>query len=159
MPVCLVRSLPPESANSAAGLLWAGVGIAGGMGALVAGQLRTAGRERLVMAWGMALTALAAWPLSAAFGTPGLITGLLLAGLVAGPIDVGLLTLRQRRTDPGQFGRVLSVSISLNIAGFPVGAALGGILVERSPQMAFAAAGLAAVLAAAAIRMIPGENG
>jgi MFS family permease len=156
--VCLVRSLSPESANSAAGLLWAGVGVAGGLGALLAGQFRTAGRERLVMAWGMGLTALAAWPVGAAFGTSGLVAGLLLAGLVAGPIDVGLLTLRQRRTDPGQLGRVLSVSISLNIAGFPVGAALGGILVERSLPMAFAAAGLAAVLAAAAIRMIPVET-
>jgi predicted MFS family arabinose efflux permease len=83
---------------------------------------------------------------------------MLLAGLAGGPIDVGLLTLRQRRTDPGQLGRVLSVSISLNIAGFPVGAALGGVLVEQSLPMAFAAAGLASVLAAASIRMIPRET-
>jgi predicted MFS family arabinose efflux permease len=157
VPVCLVRSLSPESANAAAGLLWAGVGVAGGLGALIAGQLRTAGRERLVMAWGMGLTALAAWPVGVAFGISGLVAGLLVAGLVAGPIDVGLLTLRQRRTDPGQLGRVLSVSISLNIAGFPVGAALGGMLVERSLPVAFAAAGLTAVLAAAAIRLIPRE--
>jgi hypothetical protein len=49
-------------------------------------------------------------------------------GQLAGPIDVGLLTLRQRRTDPAELGRVLSVSMSLNFAGFPIGTALAGAM-------------------------------
>jgi predicted MFS family arabinose efflux permease len=158
VPVCLIRALPAEAADSTAGLLWAGVGVAGGLGALAAGQLRIAERERSVMAAGMVATALAAWPLAATFGLTGLTLGLLLAGLAAGPIDVGLLTLRQRRTDPAHLGRVLSVSISLNIAGFPLGSAMAGMLIARSLPATFAAACLAAILAALAIRMIPSDK-
>ena len=58
----------------------------------------------------------------------GLAMGLMLIALAAGPIDVGLLTLRQRRTDPAELGRVLSVSMSLNLAGIPLGSALAGML-------------------------------
>jgi predicted MFS family arabinose efflux permease len=158
VPVFLIRALAAEAADSMVGLLWAGVGLAGGLGALAAGHLRTAGRERSIMAVGMIATALAAWPVAAMFGLPGLIFGILLAGLAAGPVDVVMLTLRQRRTDPAQLGRVLSVSISLNMAGFPLGSALAGILVTRSLSATFAAACLAAALAALATRLIPGNT-
>jgi hypothetical protein len=63
------------------------------------------------------------------FGVPGLAFGLLLVGLMSGPIDVGVLTLRQRRTDPADLGRVPAVSMSLNMAGWPIGTVLGRILV------------------------------
>jgi MFS family permease len=163
VPVCLSRELSTEAANAASGLVWAGVGIAGGLGALIAGHMRTAGRERSVMAAGMAVTALAAWPIAAwpiaAWAGPGsLVLGLLLAGVCAGPIDVGLLTLRQRRTHPAQLGRVLSVSISLNVAGFPLGTALGGILITWSLPGAFLAAAIAAALAGVAVGTIPGDT-
>jgi hypothetical protein len=78
----------------------------------------------------------------------------LLAGLVAGPIDVGVLTLRQRCTDPADLGRVLAVSMSLNMSGFPIGTALGGVLVAGSPQWAFLAAALAALAGAWAIHAL-----
>ena len=60
------------------------------------GHLRVAGRERVVMACAMFLTApavMAGW-----LGLVGLLAGLMVAGVLAGPIDVGVLTLRQRRT-------------------------------------------------------------
>jgi predicted MFS family arabinose efflux permease len=70
---------------------------------------------------------------------------------------VGLLTLRQRRTDPAQLGRVLSVSISLNVAGFPIGAALAGMLLTWSLPATFAAACAAATLGALAVGLVPRE--
>jgi predicted MFS family arabinose efflux permease len=141
----------------AAGLLFAAAGLAGGIGALVAGQLRTAGRERAVMAFGMIATALAAWPI-AALGLPGLVVGLIIVGIAAGPIDVGLLTLRQRRTDPASLGRVLAVSFGLNSLGLPAGAALAGMLVAWSPAATLAAAALAAATGALASRLIPAQE-
>lgn len=158
VPVFVTQHFAHGLGNSVAGLIWAAVGLAGGIGALVAGRLRTAGRERRVLAMGMVVTALAAWPIAAEFGVVGLVIGLMLAGLFAGPIDVGLLTLRQRRTEPAQLGRVLSVSMSLNMAGFPLGSALAGILITHSLELTFILAGLSSLLAAIAVGVIPKEG-
>ena len=68
------------------GLLWASVGMIGGVSALIAGQLRTTGREKTVMALGMITTALAAWPIALGFGIVRLGLGLLLVGVAAGPL-------------------------------------------------------------------------
>jgi MFS family permease len=155
LPVCVARAVPAAEADALTGLVWACVGLAGGCGALLAGTLGTTGRERSILAGGMAVTALAAWPLASAFGLPGLLAALVIAGFVAGPVDVGLLTLRQRRTDPAQLGRVLSVSISLNVAGFPLGTALGGVLATWSVPAGFIAAAVATGLGAVAVGMIP----
>lgn len=54
-------------------------------------------------------------------------------------------------TDPAWLGRVLAVSMSLNISGLPIGSALGGVLVVWSMPAAFAAAGLTAALSAVAV--------
>src|SRR6202040_4049106 len=104
-----------------------------------------------VMVLGMLITALATWPIAAVFGVTGLALGLMLIALAAGPIDVGLLTLRQRRTDPAELGRVLSVSMSLNLAGIPVGSALAGLLLTWSLPVTFAVAALASLLAAVSV--------
>ena len=79
----------------------------------------------------------------------------MMVGGAAGPIDVSVLTLRQRRTDPSELGRVLSVSMSLNMAGGPIGSALAGILVTWSLPATFAVAALASLLAASAVALIP----
>lgn len=73
-----------------------------------------------------------------------------LAGFVEGPVDVGVLSLRQRRTDPAWLGRVLAVSMSFNLSGLPIGSAIGGLVVAHSAETAFAIAATASVLAAAA---------
>lgn len=158
VPVFVTHHFARGLGDSVAGLFWAAMGLAGGIGALMAGRLRTAGRERRIMAIGMAVTALAAWPIAAEFEIVGLVIGLMVAGLVAGPIDVALLTLRQRRTEPAQLGRVLSVSISLNMAGFPLGSALAGMLITHSLELAFLLAGLSSLLAALAVGVIPREG-
>ncbi|MGW0520023.1 MFS transporter [Crossiella sp. NPDC003009] len=138
----------PVLAPDTAGLLWGLAGVTGILGALLTGHRLTAGRERLAIAAGILASALAAAPLMAYGGTPGLVTGLLLLGFAAGPVNVGLLTLRQRRSDPAWLGRVLAVSISLNLIGHPVGSALGGVLTAVSPALACTVAGLAAALGA-----------
>jgi hypothetical protein len=49
-------------------------------------------------------------------------------------------------------GRILAVSISLNMAGPPLGPAIGGLIVTRSPSAAFT---VAAVASLAAYVLIP----
>ena len=137
------------------GVLWAVSGIAGAAGALLAGHYSTPGREHAMMALGMRLTPLAIYPLSVAFGLPGLCLGLALVGFLAGPVDVGVLTLRQRRTEQAWLGRVMAVSMSLNLSGAPIGSALGGVLLTWSVPVAFAVAALACATAALASGMVP----
>lgn len=155
VPVFAAQRFAGGAGAAVAGLLWAGLGLVGGITALVAGHLRAAGRERKVMAIGMLVTALAVWPLAAEFGPIGLMLGLMLVGAAAGPIDVGVLTLRQRSTEPVELGRVVSISMSLNLAGGPLGSALGGMLVTWSLTGTFGMAALASVLAAGAVALIP----
>ncbi len=163
VPVVVVRELGAGAvADSVVGGLWAAAGLAGGLGALYAGHLRTVGRERQFIAIGTLATAVAIYPVSASFGLAGLAVGLILVGFLEGPVDVGVLSLRQRRTDPAWLGRVLAVSMSFNMSGLPVGSAIGGILVVHSATLAFAVAALASALAAiVAWVLVPaaGDNG
>lgn len=159
VPVFAARRFAAGGGALSAGLLWAVVGIAGGLGALLAGQLRVRGRERGVMAVGMLATGFAAWPIAATFGLGGLVAGLVLAGAMSGPTDVAVLTLRQRRTDPARLGRVISVSMSLNNAGFPLGSALAGLLVTWSLPGTYVVAAVASLLGAvAAVVLIPAAD-
>jgi predicted MFS family arabinose efflux permease len=151
----LVVAVPVAAGGGArAGLLWGTTGLAGVLSALAAGHVGRPGRERAAITAGILATAAAAVPMAWA-GPAGLVAGLVVVGLATGPVNVGLLTLRQRRTDPARLGRVLAVSISLNTVGLPVGAALAGPVVARSPTAAFALAGTVAALAAlAAARLL-----
>jgi MFS family permease len=161
IPLAVVGATGGEVRDSGAlvGVVWAVAGVAGGLGALVVGRVRTAGRERAFIAAGAVVTAVAVYPVIGHGGMVGLIAGLVLVGLVGGAVNVGVLTLRQRRTDPAMLGRVIAVSISLNLLGEPVGAALGGWLADAALPLAFAAGGLAAALGAlACLLLIPRER-
>ncbi len=161
VPVVVMKELGTGArADTVVGILWAAAGLAGGLGALFAGHLCTVDRERQFIAFGALATAVAIFPVSASFGLIGLAIGLVLAGLVEGPVDVGVLSLRQRRTDPGWLGRVLAVSMSFNMSGLPLGSAIGGIVVVYSPSLAFAIAALASALAAIATYvLVPAGQG
>ena len=78
---------------------------------------------------------------------------IVLLGLSAGPFDIGLFTLRQRRTDPAWFGRAFAVSMSLNSVGNPIGSAVAGPLIAASLNWALWAA-VAATLASWVIVMV-----
>ncbi len=158
VPVFAAQRFPGDAGATAAGLLWAGLGLVGGVTALVAGHLQTKGRERRFIGLGMLLTALAVWPIAAEFGLSGLAVGLMLIGAAAGPIDVGVLTLRQRRTDPSELGRVVAISMSLNLSGGPIGSAFAGLLVTWSLTGTFGVAAVACLLAACAVALIPTDE-
>jgi MFS family permease len=160
VPVVVVRELGAGAVtDSVVGGLWAASGLAGGVGALYAGHLSTVGREQQFIAIGTLATAMAIYPVSASFGLTGLAIGLVLVGLFEGPVDVGVLSLRQRRTDPDWLGRVLAVSMSFNMSGLPLGSAIGGIVVVYSPTLAFVLAAAASVLAAMAAHfLVPPEE-
>lgn len=155
VPVVVLGELGAgATADSVVGGLWAVSGLAGGVGAVYAAHLRTDGRERQFIAIGALATAVALYPLCASFGLIGLAAGLILVGFLEGPVDVGVLSLRQRRTDPAWLGRVLTVSMSFNMSGQPLGSAIGGIVVMHSPALAFAIAALASVAAAVAAYLL-----
>ncbi len=160
VPVTVVYELGAGAiGDSVVGGLWAIAGIAGGLGALCTGYLRTIQRERQFIAIGALATAVAIYPISATLGLLGLTFGLALVGFFAGPVDVGVLSLRQRRTEPNWFGRVLAVSMSLNMSGLPLGSALGGLLVTHSLPMAFAVAAIASALSAlSAYVLVPARS-
>jgi MFS family permease len=159
VPVVAARHFPGDGGATAAGLLWAGLGLVGGVTALVTGHLRTSGRERRFIGLGMLLSAFAVWPIAAEFGLSGLVVGLMGIGAAAGPIDVGVLALRQRRTDPAELGRVVAISMSLNLSGGPIGSALAGLLVTWSLPGTLAIAAVACLLATiCAVALIPADE-
>jgi predicted MFS family arabinose efflux permease len=160
VPVMLSRELGLGGrAETATGALFAVAGLAGGLGALATGYLRTGNRERHFIGLGALLSALAIFPLGAFFGLWGLVSAVAVVGFCAGPVDVGLLSLRQRRTEPRWLSRVLAVSMSLNLSGLPLGAALAGILIMHSATMALSVAAAASLLAALAVyALVPARN-
>jgi predicted MFS family arabinose efflux permease len=143
-----------EKADLIVGLTWAAAGVAGALGAMLAGRL--SGRERQIIGLGIAATAAVIYPFSTVFGLYGFIVGIVIVGFLSGPVDVALLTLRQRRTEPEWLGRVLTVSMGLNLSGIPIGSAVGGWLVTHSSNGALIVAAIVSVMSAAmAFLMIP----
>jgi MFS family permease len=129
------------------GALWSVAGVATVATGLVVGRVSTERRERHIIAAGMAMAA-AAYAALVAPVAGMIVLAMVLLGVSSAPTDLGMFALRQRRTDPAWFGRVLSISMSLNFAGVPVGAALAGPVVQRSLPLALA---LASVLALAGV--------
>lgn len=143
LPVLILREF--HWGADGVGLLWSVAGVATVIAGLVAGRINTEGRERPIIVGGLALAALAC--VCVLLQTPvALLAGMALFGLAAGPIDIGLFALRQRRTDPRWFGRIFAVSMSLNFAGMPVGSALAGPIVERSVPLALLVAAVISVI-------------
>ncbi len=118
--------------------------INGGIGipaALIAGRLRTDGRERQTMAilgttMGLA-TLLLLVPSIAVVAI-----GIAIVGAADGPFNIWMFSLRQRRTARAWFGRAFAVSMSLNFAGIPIGSALAGPILGISIPAAVVLAAL-----------------
>jgi predicted MFS family arabinose efflux permease len=132
----------------AVGDLWALSGVATVASGLYFGRMRTEGRERAIVAFGMGFSALAILVMVVSTTPVLLLMSMLLAGASAAPMDLGLFALRQRRTDPAWFGRVIAVSMSLNYAGSPVGSALAGPLLAHSLALALVLAAVVSALGA-----------
>jgi MFS family permease len=143
-----------ETADLLVGFTWAAGGLFGALGAVLMGRLR--GRERQIIGIGIAATAVAIYPFSTVLGLYGFIVGIVVVGFLSGPVDVALLTLRQRRTEPEWLGRVLTVSMGLNTSGIPIGSVIGGWVVTYSSSGALIVAAIVSVISAVtAFLMIP----
>jgi predicted MFS family arabinose efflux permease len=158
VPVLVLGRL--HSGPSTVGLLWGAMGGAGLASALVAGRFSSQGRERWMMAGPILVAAVAIALLPFAHSLWVVAAAIVLLGLSTGPFDIGLFTLRQRRTDPAWFGRAFAVSMSLNSVGNPIGSALAGPVIGASLNVALWAA-VAATLGAAvfALLAVPAKEG
>jgi MFS family permease len=126
--------------EAAIGILYAMQGVVGLVSGVYAGRLDTRGRERGLIVWPMFGYVLGNALLLPSLGLPLVAAALLFMGVINGPMDVALFTLRQRRTDPAWMGRAFAVSMNLNFAGFPIGSAIGGFLAAQSIELAIAVA-------------------
>ncbi|MFC6986755.1 MFS transporter [Streptomyces cirratus] len=161
VPVAVAGHVADETSSSRyVGLIWAVLGLAGGTGALLAGKYVRAGLERRFMVGALVLSAVAVYPVSALGSLVALGTGLALFGVMEGTVNVSLMSLRLRRTEPERLGRVMTVSISVNLIGFPVGTSLGGVVVDNgSPARALAVAAALALAAAVCARLLVPKEG
>jgi MFS family permease len=148
------------------GLVFALSGVAGVVAVALAGRIDSRGREWKLLVLPMAFigpaTALMLGAVGAVDPTVGylaLAASLLAVGLLNGPMDIGLFTMRQRRTDPALLGRAFAVSMAFNFLGYPVGSAIAGVLAATSLEGAIwlgvAACGLATVFA---VVMVPRQG-
>jgi len=153
VPVLVLGRL--HSGPATVGFLWGILGAAGLVSALLAGRMSSRGRERHLMVGASLISAAAVASLPFAPSLTAVAAAICVMGLANGPFDIGLFTLRQRRTDPAWFGRAFAVSMSINWAGSPVGSAVAGPIIGFSLNWglwaAFAVMLLAAVLAVRAI--------
>jgi predicted MFS family arabinose efflux permease len=158
LPVLVLSRLHMGPAT--VGFMWGGLGAAGLVSALIAGRLASRGRERHMMLGAILVSAAALSTLPFATSWPVVAIAVAVVGAGNGPFDIGLFTLRQRRTDPAWFGRAFAVSMSVNYLGSPIGSALAGPLIGWTLNAAlWAAVALALVAAAFAWTTIPAETG
>ncbi len=158
VPLIVLERLGYEEA--AVGLAFAVSGITGMISALWFGRMDTHGREWAMLVWPMVIMApvFALLLPAAGFGlSAGIdpLAGFLLLcfalginGVLNGPLDIALFTVRQRRTDQAWMGRAFAVSMAFNFAGYPIGAAIAGILADASLEWAIGLGVLACALAA-----------
>ncbi len=158
VPVLILDRLHQGPAT--VGLVWGVMGAAGLISALIAGRMSSLGRERQLMFVTILVSAAGIALLPFATALPLVILAIIIFGAANGPFDIGLFTLRQRRTDPAWFGRAFAVSMSLNWAGTPVGSALAGTLIGWSLNVALWAAVLAALVASVfPLLAVPARDG
>jgi predicted MFS family arabinose efflux permease len=134
VPLLILRRLGLD--QDVVGYMFGLMGLFGVISAFVFGRVRTERREKpLIVLPSFVFTAAAAillWPA----GLLPIVLAMAMGGLANGPLDVAMFTLRQRRTDPAWMGRAFTVSMNLNFSGFPIGAALAGVLVGVSIETA-----------------------
>lgn len=140
------------------GALWAVLGAAGIVSGFAFGRIGSEGRERALLAGGLATGAVATVLLAFAFGLPLFALAMALLGVANGPTDIALFSLRQRRTDPAWLGRAFAVSMALNVVGIPVGAALAGPLIAISLTAAMGAAVIFTAVSAVMPLTIPKDG-
>ncbi|HEY7828512.1 MAG TPA: MFS transporter [Candidatus Limnocylindrales bacterium] len=131
------------------GLLFAAQGIGGIISSALFGRVDTRGREHRMLVYPMLGSAAILCLLLPDAGLAPVLIGLILFGILNGPTDIAMFTLRQRRTDPAWMGRAFAVSMSFNFLGFPIGTGLAGVVVVAHSLDAAIAIEIGACLVAA----------
>jgi MFS family permease len=152
-----------HASEVAVGLVFAVSGVAGMIAALIAGRLDSRGKEWSLLVLPMGGIAVADRFLLGGAHAADVATGMLLVGFglalggaLNGPMDIGLFTIRQRRTDPAWMGRAFAVSMAFNFVGYPIGAALAGAIAAVSIDAAIIVGAVACIVAGlVAAVMIP----
>jgi MFS family permease len=157
LPIIVLDRL--HESEAFVGAAWAIAGLCGMLTGLWFGRLDSHGREKGWLVWSMLGSGVAFAILLANLSIPALLLAMAVTGLLNGPLDIALFTIRQRRTDPAWLGRAIAVSASLNFSGYPFGSALTGVLVDRSLDLAILL-GVVACVAAAFLAwwQIPGHR-
>jgi MFS family permease len=172
VPLLVLQQLGQSEA--VVGLVFAVSGVSGMVSALIFGRMDSRGREWAMLVFptlGMAgavalLLPVASSPVAGATGAISPLAGFLLIGaslfvfgLLNGPLDIALFTVRQRRTDPSWMGRAFAISMGFNYVGVPIGAVLAGLIASGSLTAAVLV-GVVACLASAllAATLIPARD-
>jgi len=151
IPVLVLNRL--GASEIVVGIAFAISGVAGVVSTLAFGRIDSRGIEWRMLGYpmafmvpGYALLLLANSEPAVAVPAIGLLLiglTMLIFGVMNGPLDIGLFTIRQRRTDTAMMGRAFAISMALNFSGFPIGAVLAGLLAQRSLDLAIVAAVIA----------------
>jgi len=157
IPLLVLRRL--QGGADTVGQIFAVFGVAGLVAGLLAGRLRTEGRERLLMAICIGIQAPAMIALAFTHSLAVVFAVAIVMGAGSAVSTLGVFALRQRRIDPGWFGRGFAVSMSLNVAGQPIGSALSGPLFERSLALPFVLGAAINLLGAAATMVLIPKRG
>jgi MFS family permease len=118
------------------GLVMAVQGVTGMFSAVIVGGIDSRNRERTMLVVPMIGMGFATGILLLRSDLFGIVVLMVLIGLLNGPLDVALFTLRQRRTHPDWTGRAFAVSMSFNFLGGPIGSAITGFMAARSVNAA-----------------------
>jgi predicted MFS family arabinose efflux permease len=162
VPVIIVDQL--RLSEALVGVAFALVGVCGIAAAVVIGRVDTRQRERLLIVGAhgvMTLSAVLLLPAAAAGAVAGM-AWVLLAMAVRGAgesaWDLGVFSLRQRRTARNMHGRAFTISMALNYSGVPIGAAIGGWLAATDVTLAlWVAIGFGLAGTALAYLLLPRE--
>jgi MFS family permease len=131
VPVLILKHL--GLGQDVVGLMFGLMGAAGVLSAFLSGRIRSEGRERVMLVAPSFGFIVATAALLLPWGLLPIVFYMVLCGLLNGPLDIALFTLRQRRTDPAWMGRAFTVSMNLNFSGFPIGAAVAGVMLAVWP--------------------------
>ncbi len=136
LPVIVLGHL--HGGSTSVGILFAVMGLVGFATGMTAGSRQRIGHERRSLVGSLVVSTIGLCVLAASSVSEWiLIAGLALMGFATGTYQVCMLSLRQRVTDPGWFGRALAVSMNASAAAFPLSSGLIGGLIGHSVPRRF----------------------
>lgn len=157
IPVLVLRDL--HAGPATVGQLFAVFGLAGLVSGLIVGRINTRERERALIQLALFVQVPVMIGLAFVRSLLAVFALLAIAGAAESAGNVGIFALRQRRTAPAWFGRAFAISMSLNLSGAPVGAAVSGPLVARSITLAMlVGAGISVLALLATFALIPARE-